>query len=94
MSLLGVSYAGFMTVAWRRGSTLLFFVLVGYVSASVTLVERLFQIDSQYQDVQGIALAFAFAGLAMAFFRDRMIQIIGDPSLEIELAEQGSEPDS
>ncbi len=82
MAFLGASYAGFMMLVWRRGSTLLFFVLVVYVSGSSTLVERLFQIDSQYKDVQGIALAFAFSGLAMAVFRDRMIQFIADPSSE------------
>ena len=88
MVALGVSYAMFLALVWRRGSTLLYFVLAGYISASATLTERLFRIETQYTDVQGVLIAFAFSGIYMTATRGRWIRILQPPEGQTDQAEQ------
>jgi hypothetical protein len=74
MAILGLSYAGLLVLAWLRRSMVFYLLFVMYLSGSSTLLERMFRIESQYQDVQGIFLAFAFSGILLGVFRDRLIR--------------------
>jgi hypothetical protein len=47
-------------------------VLIVFVSGSSTIAERLFFLKSQYQDIQGLMLAFASAGALFAVFPARI----------------------
>ena len=95
MMFLGVSYAIFLSLVWQRASTLLFFLLAGYVSASATLAERLFRIDSQYEDVQGVFLAFAFSGIYMTLTRSHFVRVLEASEDQInQEAEQDVDPNA
>ena len=94
MALLGVSYSMVLAMVWRRRSTVLFFVLVVYVSATATIAERLFRIDSQYQDVQGVLLAFACAGVYMTLARGRFLRDLAAFNSETNQAEQVGDGDA
>ena len=72
MAILGLLWGAFLALSWRVESLVLHFVLIVFVSGSSTIAERLFFLKSQYQDIQGLMLAFASAGALFAVFPDRI----------------------
>ncbi|MFC7339641.1 hypothetical protein ACFQY0_20825 [Haloferula chungangensis] len=94
MAFLGASYSVFLAMVWRRRSTVLFFVLVVYVSATATIAERLFRVDSQYQDVQGVLLAFACTGAYMTLARGRFLRDLAAFNSETNQTEQAGDGDA
>jgi hypothetical protein len=74
MSILGILWGGFLAFSWRMEKMILHLLVVVFVAGSSTLAEHLFHLTSQFQNVQGLLLAFASAGVLFAVFTDRIAE--------------------
>ena len=72
MGLLGALWGGLLTLSWRTEKWSIYLLLIVLVSGTSTLSERLFYLKSQYQNLQGLVLACASAGVLFAVFHERI----------------------
>jgi dolichyl-phosphate-mannose--protein O-mannosyl transferase len=72
MAVLGFLWGGLLAFSWRMEKMILQLLVIVFVAGSSTLAERLFQLTSQFQNVQGLMLAFASAGVLFAVFQRRI----------------------
>ena len=74
MAVLGFLWGGLQAFSWRMEKMILQLLVVVFVAGSSTLAERLFHLTSQFQNVQGLLLAFASAGVLFAVFENRIAE--------------------
>jgi hypothetical protein len=75
MSLLGPLWGACLVLAWRTGRWFAYLFFVILMSASTAMLEALFSLKSQVQDVQGLTMAFGGVGIFFAVGRDAILRV-------------------
>ncbi len=72
MAVLGFLWGGLLAFSWRMEKMVIQLLVIVFVAGSSTLAERLFNLTSQFQNVQGLMLSIASAGVLFSVFRNRI----------------------